>query len=336
MKAWRLGVLVSAAVGAIGATGCSSVGGAFGFSPPAYKLTDSAKMVRSANPAPAAIPKETQKALHPAYVVEPGDTLLVQPADLDSPIRLPGDQPVLADGTIDLGRFGRPVVAGKTLPAIETEVTDIIRAAVKAEAEKAVAAKDPAALRDAPTGPVVVTVRLVGRASKVYYVIGEVNAPGVFPITGRETVLDGVFAAGNLTRKASTKNIILSRPTNPCGCRIVLPVCWDDITQLADPSTNYQLMPGDRIYVPSKGTLEDLPFCQRRHKDDCLPCNRPQSACPVPAAECPTTGCSTPNLTTDATLVPASPATPVPVAPVIPVAPVSLQLPNVLPVSAPR
>jgi polysaccharide export outer membrane protein len=331
MKAWRLGVMLTAAVGAVASAGCSSVGGALGFSPPAYKLTDSAKMVRSANPAPAPIPKETQKALHPAYVVEPGDTLLVQPADLDSPVRLPGDQPVLADGTIDLGKYGHPVVAGKTLPVIEAEVTHVIREAVKAEAEKAKTLKDPAALRDAPTGPVVVNVRLVGRASKVYYVIGEVNAPGVFPVTGRETVLDGVFAAGNLTRKASTRNIILSRPTSPDGCRIVLPICWDDITQLADPSTNYQLMPGDRIYVASKGLLEDF---HARKNGECPPCNRPQVPCNVGGANCGPTGFATPA-------TPPAPAEPGPAsAPtlptttqVMPVTPASLELPAIVPIS---
>lgn len=274
MPVHRFAFVVAAGAAALGAAGCSSFGGAFGTTSQAYKLSDDAKAVRAANPAAAAIPKETQKALHPAFVVEPGDTLLIQPADLDSPVRLPGDQPVLPDGTVDLGRFGHPVVAGKTLPQIETDVAAVIDAGLKAEAEKAKDKDKPAA----PAGPVVVNVRLVGRASKVYYVVGEVNAAGVYPITGRETVLDGVFAGGNLTRNASTRNIILSRPTSPDGCRIVLPVCWDDIVQLADPSTNYQLMPGDRIYVPSKAPLEDY---HARRKGECPPCDRPQVPCGV-------------------------------------------------------
>ena len=279
----RLAFVVLAGSGALTTTGCSSLGSTFGMSAPAFKLTDDAKSVRAAYTTSMPIPKETQKALHPAFVVEPGDTLLIQPADLDSPVRLPGDQPVLADGTIDLGRFGRPVVGGKTLAQIEADVTAVIQAALKAEAEKAKAMRDAKdkdaekeAIRDVPTGPVVVTVRLVGRASKVYYVIGEVNAAGVFPITGRETVLDGIFAAGNLTRNASHRNIVLSRPTSPDGCRIVLPICWDDIVQLADPSTNYQLMPGDRIFVASKGTFEDF---HARRQGECPPCDRPQVPC---------------------------------------------------------
>ena len=36
------------------------------------------------------------------------------------------------------------------------------------------------------------------------------------------------------------------------------PVCYQQITQLGDTTTNYQLQPGDRVFVPSKGTLEGL------------------------------------------------------------------------------
>ena len=61
----------------------------------------------------------------------------------------------------------------------------------------------------------------VGRTSKLYYVLGEVNAPGAFPITGSETVLDAIIAAGGLTSKGSEQNIILSRPSTPDGCRSI-------------------------------------------------------------------------------------------------------------------
>jgi protein involved in polysaccharide export with SLBB domain len=148
-------------------------------------------------------------------------------------------------------------VVGKTIPQVET----LVREAVKEKDQQAIN----------------VTVRLVGKPSAVYYVFGEVNAPGVFPVTGRETVLDGVVAAGGLTRKASVDNIIVSRPTAPESCRFVYPVCWRQIVQLGDTSTNYQLLPGDRIYVPSQGTLESLlpSRCQKPNPACC----RPQTSC---------------------------------------------------------
>ena len=192
----------------------------------------------------------------PPYVVEPGDVLLVQPASLDSPARLPGDQPILPDGTINLGRYGRLIVAGKTVDQIEPEVKSQVEAITK------------------DAGPI--TVRIVSRQSKVFYVLGEVNAPGAYPLSGRETVLDALMAGGGVNTRASLRGITLSRPTPPEGCRIVLPICYNEIVQLGDTSTNYQIANGDRIFVPAKGVWDNL--C-RRKKGDCLPCGRPQVAC---------------------------------------------------------
>ncbi|QDU22328.1 polysaccharide biosynthesis/export family protein [Urbifossiella limnaea] len=234
------------------AVGCETLG----LSPPANQLLPVTKDMRNSAPMPPAVPRELAKELHPAFVVEPGDVLLVQPADLDAPLRLPPDQTVFADGTIDLGVYGRPVVAGKVLPQIEAEVKALITAKEK--------------------GNVAVTVRLIGRNSKVYYVLGEVNAPGAFPIKGNETVLDGILAAGGITQRASEQNVVLSRPTPPDGCRVVYPVCYTNVVQLGDTTTNYQLQPGDRVYVPGRGLLEGILPAK------CLkggPCAGPQVAC---------------------------------------------------------
>ncbi|HEY1192418.1 MAG TPA: SLBB domain-containing protein [Gemmata sp.] len=237
-------------------TGCSTIGESLGFSTPTNPLSKDAKAIRDTAPVPAPVPRELAMSLLPAHVVEPGDTLLVQPVEFDAPVRLPPDQPVQPDGTIDLGQYGRPVVAGKTLP----EVEGVVRGAIKAKETK-----------DVP-----VTVRLLAKPGKVFYVLGEVNAPGAFPITGHDTVLSAITQSGGPTRRASLQNVIVSRPTVPDGCRTVLPVCYTNIVQLGDTSTNYQLMPGDRIFVPSKGTFEDLfgGRCQRPG-----PCNGPQVSC---------------------------------------------------------
>lgn len=254
----RLRVRSGAALGLmlLAATGCSTIGESLGFSTPTNPLSKSAKAVRDTAPVPAPVPRELAMALLPAHVVEPGDTLLVQPVELDAPVRLPPDQPVQPDGTIDLGQYGRPVVAGKTLPEIETVVRDAIKAKEK--------------------NPVAITVRLLARPGKVFYVLGEVNAPGAFPITGHDTVLSAITQAGGPTRRSSPQNIIVSRPTTPDGCRVVLPVCYTNIVQLGDTSTNYQIQPGDRIFVPSKGMFEDL-FGGRFQKPG--PCSGPQVSC---------------------------------------------------------
>jgi protein involved in polysaccharide export with SLBB domain len=247
---------------AFGPLGCSTgPGNTFTLFPEGHKLIDSARYLRASQSDPWPIHRELDKGLAPPWVVEPGDVILVQPVKLDSPVRLPGDQTVLPDGSIRLGQYGSVVVAGKTLAQIEGEVNALVGARA----------------RDA--GPI--TVRLVTRDSKVYYVLGEVNAPGAFQLKGRETVLDAILAAGGLTSGASRKKIILSRPTPPDSCRVVLPICYNEIVQLGDTSTNYQIKAGDRVYVPTRSCWEQL--LPHRSKEECPPCNRPQAPCPPPA-----------------------------------------------------
>lgn len=251
----RLFVALLGFVAATAALSGCSVGSAFGLSTPRYKLIPEAEQFRDAFPPPP-VARELAKTPLTEYLVEPGDALLVQPVEFDSPVRLPADQPILPDGTIELGEYGRPVVAGRSVPAIEAVVKELVKAKEK---------------NDVP-----LTVRLVGRQSKVYYVLGEVNSPGSYPLSGRETVLDGLMAAGGLTRTAQEKKVILVRPTQPDGCREVLPVCYPQIVQLGDSTTNYQLRPGDRIFVPSQGTLESL-FPSRSKTT--APCCQPHAPC---------------------------------------------------------
>jgi protein involved in polysaccharide export with SLBB domain len=224
-KGWPLPILLVLAL-----AGCSSHH--WTLFPQRHNMLDTTRELREASIIPADIPRELDKHCLPPYTVEPGDVLLVAATDLDSPVRIPGDQPVLPDGTIALGKYGRPVVAGKTLDEIEA----IVRSQVQAHS----------------AGPVSISVRLASRQSTVFYVLGEVNAPGAFPLSGRETVLDGILAAGGLNERACWRDIIVSRPTRPAECRVVLPVCYSEIVQLGDTTTNYQLQPGDRIFVPSK------------------------------------------------------------------------------------
>jgi protein involved in polysaccharide export with SLBB domain len=254
-KVWAASQAV--ALGLLLLTGCSGGGLTYLFSP-TNRLSDAARAVRQ--PVAPAVPRELDKHLLPTYIVEPGDVILVYPVELDSPVRLPGDQPVLLDGTINLGKYGQLVVAGHTLADIEAQV----RASVEAQTKDAG----------------YIAVRLISRISKVYYVLGEVNAPGAYPINGREAVLDGILAAGGLTDRASREEIILSRPTSPDSCRVVLPVCYREITQVGDTSTNYQLAPGDRIYVPARCSLDVFGV-----QKNCPACCGLQAPCPMPAGK---------------------------------------------------
>src|SRR5262245_37605059 len=66
--------------------GCSSPGNPLGLFPEGQRLLPVTKEMRQAAPEPLPLPRELDKQLAPDYIIEPGDVLLVQPADLDSPI----------------------------------------------------------------------------------------------------------------------------------------------------------------------------------------------------------------------------------------------------------
>lgn len=254
--------------------GCSGPSGTFTLFPSGDFLLRSTKELSRSVPANALVPRELDKTVLAAYIVQPGDVLLVEPVQLDSALRFPADQTVLPDGSIDLGRFGRLIVAGRTLEQIESDVTAAVRAIEK----------EGGALN----------VRLVNPQSAVYYVLGEVSSPGSYPFVGRETVLDAILVAGGLTDRASPCNIILSRPSAPCGCRTVIPICYNNIVQQGDTTTNYQVMPGDRIYVATRTLWESLFPVYNCH--DCPKCRGKKCACPSGCTSAsPTTTYSVPE-----------------------------------------
>ncbi len=89
--------------------------------------------------------------------------------------------------------------------------------------------------------------------SKSYYVITPSVGSGEwiqrFPITGNETVLDAVGQIQQLSSLAS-QTMWVARPA-PGGVarEQVLPVNWEAIARGGETKTNYQLMPGDRLYI---------------------------------------------------------------------------------------
>jgi len=205
------------------------------------------------------LPSELSKVALPSHRIEAGDVLVVEPADFNCPVRFPSDQTVQQDGTIDLGSYGRIEVVGKTLADVQGEVQ---LAVARVETNKRQRATRLASHRDDHDEfdaaiDADISVRLVSREGGLYYVMGDVNAPGSYSLNGHETVLDAIINAGGLCSRADDRKIILTRPCHD-GNPLVLPVRYQRIIQLGDVSTNYQLLPGDRIYVPSVTLWEDI------------------------------------------------------------------------------
>jgi polysaccharide biosynthesis/export protein len=150
-----------------------------------------------------------------------------------------GEHLVRQDGKVTLGIYGSVFVWGLTPEeakhAIETKLSEFL---FQPE----------------------VAVDVIGYNSKVYYLIYDQGTAGQLisrlPITGNETVLDAVCqgstrgATGNgLAAGSDTHRIWVARrsaPGEPCQ---VLPVDWNAIVRGGSTATNYQIMPGDRVYV---------------------------------------------------------------------------------------
>jgi polysaccharide export outer membrane protein len=146
-----------------------------------------------------------------------------------------GEHLVRPDGTVHLGVYGTGsiYVAGLTLgqakQAIEKYLSEFL------------------------INPQI-SIDVLAYNSKVYYVIFDGGGLGQqvyrLPITGNETVLDAIGQVQGLAPVSSKKHIWVARPSPVHSeCNQILPVDWNAITQAGSTATNYQLFPGDRVYV---------------------------------------------------------------------------------------
>jgi polysaccharide biosynthesis/export protein len=179
-------------------------------------------------------PRELEMVSMPSYVVEPPDEveISVRPASLEFNTTT---LIVRQDGVVDLGFFGDVYVSGLTLEESERKIAQHLAPVAAARNIKE---------------PIDVSVRLVNaNVSKQYYVLGTVTTQGKFPLTGSETVLDGILQAG-LRSNSLPEKAYLVRPHPAGGPDTVLKIDWCGIKDRGDSLTNYQLFPGDRIVVP--------------------------------------------------------------------------------------
>ncbi len=86
--------------------------------------------------------------------------------------------------------------------------------------------------------------------SQNYYILGEVSRPGRLPYTGGDTVLDLVQFAGGLLPTADKSKIRLIRSYPKGSPARVLPIDYDEIAMGTDSSTNYPILPNDRLVIP--------------------------------------------------------------------------------------
>lgn len=144
-----------------------------------------------------------------------------------------GEFIVQSDGSVNLNNYGQVRVVGMSIvqarAAIESHLTKFVQ---RPEISLSVSAYN----------------------SKVFYVIYDGGGRGQtivrMPITGNDKVLDAMAQLSGLPPVSSKENMWIARPSpSEAGMELIMPIDWIGIVTRGRTRTNYQLMPGDRLYV---------------------------------------------------------------------------------------
>jgi polysaccharide export outer membrane protein len=91
-----------------------------------------------------------------------------------------------------------------------------------------------------------VSVEVLRFESQKFFVLGHVGTPGVFPVDGTTTLLEGVARAGGIRETGDIEGAYVIRASK------LLPVSIGDILLRGDTSRNVVMQHGDMLYVPDK------------------------------------------------------------------------------------
>jgi protein involved in polysaccharide export with SLBB domain len=150
-----------------------------------------------------------------------GDIITVVRSGVPEPIE-PHTEPIKEDGTITMPSIGHVQAAGKTAGELQNEIHDLY----------------------VPKYYQHLTVT-VNTGDRVYYVTGEVRAPGRQLYSGQMTVTKAVTTAGGFTDFASHRSVWLMRAN---GQRIKV----NCDKAFLDPTQDPLVYPNDQVQVPRK------------------------------------------------------------------------------------
>ncbi|WFF43013.1 polysaccharide export protein Wza [Salinicola endophyticus] len=132
-----------------------------------------------------------------------------------------------SDGTIFYPYVGRMKVAGRTVDAVRDELQRRLTAYIAAPQ---------------------VDVKVAGFNSQKVYVTGEVDKPGVMPVTNVPlTLLDAINLAGGMRESANWHDVVLTRGDE------IEHIDVHAMLQDGDLSANRRLRDGDVVHVPDLG-----------------------------------------------------------------------------------
>jgi polysaccharide biosynthesis/export protein len=167
----------------------------------------------------------TATAAVPAdYVIGPDDQLSVvffQNRDMSA------DVVVRPDGKISLPLVNDVVASGLTPEQLRERVTGQAKRFVQ----------DPQAT---------IVVKQIN--SRKVFIIGSVEKPGTYPLTGPTTVLQLIATAAGIKEYADSRKIVVLR--NEAGRSATIPFNYKDVIAQKNLEQNILLRPGDTVIVP--------------------------------------------------------------------------------------
>ena len=175
----------------------------------------------------APAPQETSYASKTAdYIIGVDDVLFIsvwQNKDLDQEVT------VRPDGKISVLLAGDIQAEGSTIPQLSRQITARLKEYIKFP-------------------EISISLRKIG--GKKIILLGEVNRPGVYAVSGNSTILELIAMANGYTKDAVLDSVIVIRGglQKPVGKRLDLARA----IKKADMSQNIILEPEDIVYVPKK------------------------------------------------------------------------------------
>jgi polysaccharide export outer membrane protein len=169
----------------------------------------------------------SQTLLRHPYLLKPEDVLRIQ---VFGQSQITADVPVGIDGTVSAPFLGSVMAAGKTLDALQAELTNLYESKMR--------------IRDPIVSVTVIQFRQL-RAS----IGGAVGKPGSVQIRPGDTVLSLLNNGGGAIRDEADLRRAYLRHANSLE---IIPLDLYAMTVLGDMSQNYQLQDGDEVTVPEE------------------------------------------------------------------------------------
>jgi polysaccharide export outer membrane protein len=184
-----------------------------------------------------AVPEPSQPTRAPPIIYGPEDLFRIEVWRMEDMTReVRADR----DGTISLPLVGSVNVAGQNKNWLVWELTERYRKYYN----------DPDVL-----------VELLDSPNQKAYVLGEVNNPGAYKITGTTSVLQAISMAGGFTDDVDLDAVVLVR--GDIAVPRVIPLNLRDAIEKGDLTQDWYLLRGDIVYV-NKTKIADLELFARR------------------------------------------------------------------------